>query len=257
MPAKPKIVFVIAKAEIGGAEIHTMGLAEGLRARGFDAAVFAIRHGPATAEWAVLNPKQSGSLPRRVRDLRRLFVQGRFDIAVGVNLRAMAVVAWRSWVSSRRPRRRTLSLHDAAQLQGRYRPAQPSPDLPCARSLHFHLRKPAALLAWAGPRPRAGADHPQRDRCGPFHPVFSRTKSSCGARAALFFAGRFCRRHERGVPAGRTIVRRSKRSPGFAPRAARSRGCSSATAPAGPLLKRRRGRWTLPVTSPSPACRST
>ncbi len=93
MSAKPKIVFVIAKAEIGGAEIHTMDLAAGLRTRGFATAVFAIKHGPAAARGDVLTPDERCSLPRRGRDLRRLIATERFDVAVGVNLRAMAVVA--------------------------------------------------------------------------------------------------------------------------------------------------------------------
>ena len=103
MAALPKIVFVINKAEIGGAEIHTQLLAEGLRARHFEAIVFAIKPGGAAAP-NVLTPQGPFSLSRRVGDLRALTAKNGIDILVGINLRPMAVIAAARWGLGRRPR---------------------------------------------------------------------------------------------------------------------------------------------------------
>lgn len=90
-----RVTFVINAPITGGAEKHTLGLADGLAALGCECSVFAMRRGDLAAPPGIrlLQPEagQAYAPLRRIRDLARLLAADRPNVVVCVNERPVLI----------------------------------------------------------------------------------------------------------------------------------------------------------------------
>jgi glycosyltransferase involved in cell wall biosynthesis len=89
-----KLLFVMNAPVVGGAERHTMALADRLAGERFEGSIFALNRGPLTAPSGVEldQPEPSRGRLARIGDLAKRISEGRPDLIVAVNERP-AIVA--------------------------------------------------------------------------------------------------------------------------------------------------------------------
>ena len=92
-PPALKLLFVINAPIVGGAERHTFGLAEGLKAYHFESTAFAMKGGENEAallgvsKMPILTPGPGYRLTKRIRELADEIDRGGYDVIIGVNER--------------------------------------------------------------------------------------------------------------------------------------------------------------------------
>ena len=118
MPAPVRLLFVMNAPETGGAERHTLDLAEALSHAGFAPTIFAMKPGPLPAPpgIALFQPDGPRALPGRVRDLARAIRGLDPGVIVAVNERPYAA-AWAARLLGRRRPPIAAILH-ASRLRG-------------------------------------------------------------------------------------------------------------------------------------------
>ncbi len=105
-----RILFIINSPIIGGAERHTLALAQAIRAFDFDTKIFALKNSPRQSfnhkeSIEILLPR-SNALRDSLEELRREIENGRYDLVVAANERpCLAAVLATRQLGKRRPAR--------------------------------------------------------------------------------------------------------------------------------------------------------